>query len=461
MAWQRVIRDAPSWIRRQWPRGRVRRFVVRLAITTCVLALILFVFPWIGYRISAPSGWHNSTVHGSIVGLEYAVSHDNPGLILACGDSLEPAIPHILATIPRCWRTQDGGSEWTTIQSPPIPDHSFHLIVPRADAETFFAVGNRLRFNQSSPEPVLVTHDAGATWRQVAQTSGDVGSAVDLEDALASGIYRDGNLYVLLVPEVHSDGALPQDFAVSGDDGKTWTRTERSPSALEKAGWSVTSFAADYQSSQSWYRTLENKDGRVMLEQSRDDGVSWSAVQEIKGLRASRSHIIGFMTLATTPAQPTLLCAAGFGIWLAASGDGGATWRGGPSEIDLSSASGYAPSAVQIGNDGACYRAYTYQITPGGIIYTSSDEGGPWYNAILRLDPRAQRSDVVPLSSDFGLTPAPVGPAGAPGWWYVPAGNGMSARIAIVANQQGVSLAGMLEWPMSTTYDMLLWRPMA
>jgi hypothetical protein len=460
MAWQRTFTNISAWIRRRLRQRGVRRFLTRLSACACVLLLVYIVLPWIGYQIIAPQGWHNSTVHGHVAGLEYAVSHDDPGLILACGHSLEFALPSLVTSFPHCWRTRDGGSQWATIPSPPFPDHSFHLIVPRADSGTFFAVGHSLSFRQPPlPQPVLVTHDVGTTWRVVTQLPGDTERENNFENALATGVYRDGKLYVLLVPTSHDEGITPQDFAFSADDGKTWTRAERAPSGLETAGWMVTSFAADYRSPHNWYRSLENKDGGMMLEHSSDDGQSWGAAQEVTGLRISPSHIVGMTSLATTPARPEALCASGFGTWLAASSDGGHTWRGGPSQIDFSNAHGYSPSGVQIGNDGSCYRVFVYQNTPGGIMYTSSNEGGPWYDVILRLDPHAQRSAAVPLTDDFSLDPAPVGGTDAPSWWYVPAGHGHSARIVIDADQNGTSLASLLETMQETNRNMHLWRP--
>lgn len=442
----------------------MRSVVRRLSIVACFFLTLYVVFPWIGYHIIAPQGWHNSTVHGNVIGIEYAVSHDEPGIMLACGSIMEHPFPFSFSWVPRCWRSYNGGENWTAIQAPPFADKSFgafHLIVPRADAGIFYAVGSNKSFKHISPQSVLVTHDVGATWHDVTQLPGDLESELNLENALATGIYRDGKLYTLLVPISHQEGASPQDFAVSSDDGKTWTRAERAPSSAEKAGWQVTSFAADYRSPFSWYRTLEDKGSGLMLEHSSDDGQSWDTVQQIIGRRLSPSHIVGIMSLATTPVQPEILCASGFGTWLAASSDGGNTWRGGPSQVDFSNANGYTPSGVQIGNDGSCYRAFTYQNTPGGITYLSSDEGGPWYNTILRLDPHGQRSTTVPLSNDFTLSPAPVGATDAPGWWYVPAGHGLPARIVIVANPNGMSLASFFEWTQETNNDLLLWSPMS
>ncbi len=450
MAGQQITRSISSWIQQQ-RQHRVRWTAISLLIGFGVISLFGTVFPWIGYQIIAPQGWHNVTLHGTINGYEYAVSHDDPGLMLACGSSMEQSFLFAISWKERCWRTHDGGENWTDIQPPPIPSHSFHLIVPRADAGTVFAVEDNIALHQQPPQSVVVTHDAGATWQYVTQLVGGIGDFENVEDTLALGIYRGEKLYSLIAPASKQEGATPQDFAFSTDDGKTWTRPERTPSTLRRTGWQITGFAADYRLPHGWYRSLTNTDSGTKLEHSIDDGQTWTTVGVIMNSSEDSARTFDSVTLATTPTQPQALCAADDGIWLAASSDGGKTWRGGASQLDLSNTNGMAPWPVQIGNNGTCYHDYNYSVGPW------SPNSAAFHDVILQLGPDARLSTAVPLDRDVTL--AFSAPLRMPSWWYVPGGHGRSPRIVIHANRYFTVAGWLTTWGHESLDEFLFWRP--
>lgn len=174
----------------------------------------------------------------------------------------------------------------------------FSIVTPRAGTEAFFAIQHPVTELPPS-QPVWVTHDAGSTWQRVATVADDMSNS--LAEALSSSIYRDGALYALL-PRQNADRETPKTFALSTDDGQTWTMPERAPSALERAGWEVDSFAADYSIPHGWYRTLAKTGAPPMLEHSSDDGSTWSMIGLIGTLRADRPFASTFATW--TPHQP-------------------------------------------------------------------------------------------------------------------------------------------------------------
>lgn len=436
-----------------------RRWVRRLPFAGGFLLLMYVVFPWIGYNTVAPAGWHNATVHGSISGIEYAISADDSGVILACGDDIEFSFnPFPSAAVPHCWRTRDGGAHWDVI-SAPFPFHvaGLEIVAPHAGDDTFFAFQNYLGPAQvPPPQPFWVTHDAGTTWQPVATIPGDASSLFAVLATYSSAIYRDGVLYALQPPK-NLDDVVPGTFSWSHDDGHTWTVAETAPSALERAGWKVYSFAADYGAAHAWYRTLAKGGGAPVLEHSSDDGRTWTTVGMIGDLRGADDGSYTFVSLATTPARPAALCAGNDGIWLGASMDGGHTWRGGAWNTAPANIQGYSQSPIQIGSDGTCYHTFNYQVITGE--FHSHPWDAPYHDAILQLAPNQPLPSTVAFSDDFRLSLHDL--PGVPNWAYVPAGHGMPGRLVVHADNYSLTpinlIRSMLMGVSESRDDFLLW----
>jgi hypothetical protein len=267
----------------------------------------------------------------------------------------------------------------------------------------------------------------------------------------ASATYRDGVLYAAMPESIQ---AVPKDFVRSTGDGATWTRVASAPSTLERSGWGMYAFAADYSAPQSWYRTLAKAGGAPMLEHSSDDGRTWSTLGSVSSLRSlypPTSTTLILVTLATTPQRPNALCTAlDEGGWLTVSADGGRTWRDGPPPATVSNVSGYAPTPVQMGSDGTCYVDFNYQPA-------TSASTGRFLDMLLRLAPGAVRSSPVTLSPAFYLEPAV-----SASWWYEPGGHGLSARLVIFASSYDLSPAQYLTvLGEESTASFLLWSPVS
>jgi hypothetical protein len=206
-----------------------------------------------------------------------------------------------------------------------------------------------------------------------------------------------------------SEGA----FAVSLDDGTTWTVQVPSHDQLVKDGWHVDSLVPDYRSQDWWYRELSRAGSIPMLEHSQDNANTWSVVGPI-----GTSAMDG-LTLATTPLSPSRLCAGLVSentskIVLLASGDAGRSWRTGPMPNSLRSAQGETTFNIAIGDTGECYEGFHYGLGQ------EPHEGNSHFG-FLYLASNSARLSYIPLTDDGNDSDLSFA--------YVPAGHGMSARL--------------------------------
>lgn len=127
---------------------------------------------------------------------------------------------------------------------------------------------------------------------------------------------------------------------------------------------------------------------------------------------------VGELTLATTPVAPGRLCAGlvsgeSSKIVLLASGDGGRTWRTGPIPKSLRTAQGETTNNIAIGDTGECYEGFHYGLG-------QEPHEGNSYFGFLYLASDSTTLGYISLTNDG---------SGDLSFAYVPAGNGMSARL--------------------------------
>ncbi|HUY78631.1 MAG TPA: hypothetical protein VMV29_17805 [Ktedonobacterales bacterium] len=302
-------------------------------------------------------------------------------------------------------------------------------------------------------DAIWVTHDAGQNWRHVTTMSLDYFGVKTEVDELSNAIYRNGRLYGLRQSNDPLN-VIPRTFSVSANDGATWTPVERKPSALEQQGWSGYSFAADYRSPNSWFRTMEREGPGEYLEHSADDGRSWQTVSEITSTAPVAFAKLARDSLASTPARPGALCASGFDFGLVASDDGGHTWRTGVPTAAMTNLDDAQLGPIAIGADGTCYASYLLQ-------FTSISFFGVWPPvssfeiAILQLAPDTNQISQAPLPS--GYLNAPLDNTDDL-FAYVPAGHGMSARLVLQANTSESSWFSAFSGADPTSINILIWR---
>ena len=404
----------------------------------------------IAYRYQAPAGWTNATLQGNTSGMQYAISQNDPGVILGCGTRFGS-----YQDTTACWRTSDGGAQWQILREGPFENApAFLLAAPRDAGQTFFAIeNNTLDGATPAADAIWVTHDAGQGWGKVTTLTLDYDGARTETEELSNAIYRNGRLYDLLEKTGQLD-VIPRTFSVSLNDGATWTPVERGPSALEQQGWSGYSFAADYRSPNSWFRTMEREGHGEYLEHSADDGRSWQTVSEITSTAPVAFAKLARDSLASTPARPGALCASGFGVGLVASADGGHTWRDGVPSSSMMRWQGDQTGDVHIGADGTCYASYDHQFTPNNPIYKWL-YGLPEELALLQLAPHANQITEAPLPTGY-----------SDGYsdntndlfTYVPTGHGMSARLVLQANTSQSSWFSAFSGGDPTSSNLLIWR---
>ncbi|HST87694.1 MAG TPA: hypothetical protein VLJ14_04880 [Ktedonobacterales bacterium] len=424
-------------------RRQRRAWIVALAILAVLILAWLVAFAPIGYANIAPPGWHNVTVHGNNSTLSYAVSSDTPGLMLACGEaSTAPLFLQSDTGAPHLWRSRDGGQHWETLR-PPATQPDCRLAVPHGTAGTFYLTYQDFRLTPV-PEAIYITRDAGTTWQRLTSISSAPATVDQAFNTLAAATFRDGRLYSLQ-PPLRPDLTPAHTFVVSADDGATWKPTEAAPSAFERRGWNVVSYAPAYNVPHAWFRALEHQGDAPLLERSNDDGQTWGAINFIGSAAANE------VTLATSPARPRTICAGNAQVTLLASDDGGGTWRTGAPPRDYSDTQGFNPAPPLVGADGSCYLAYEY--TP---IISALDPRADQYNgaaAIFRLAPGATTARLVSWASSYDLDfTLHSGAAFA----YVPADNGTSARLVLTAFNYSGSPPSFLALLGGETYDNLL-----
>jgi hypothetical protein len=442
-------RPLREWGRSLWQTRR-NRIVVIAALA--LLAVMLVPRPFASaviYHTVAPDGWHNSTIPGSYNNTEtIAISGDVPGLILAYGTIISgnPFNTHFEHVH---WRTHDGGQRWEQIAGPCHPDNEHfdfcRLVAPLQGHGTFFASEIHNEFDR--PGDLWVSHDAGTSWRFVTHFK-DANGEHDAVSALATAVIRGGRLYALRTPDDNTADA-PTTFSVSTDDGATWTNPEHAPSALERRGWQIISFAADYSAAHAWYRTLEPLLGQNIvpptLERSTDDGRTWTTLGSI-GTAGSDVQV----SLGTSPSQPHRLCAAtrpdGGTLAIFSSGDNGHTFAGATTPRVYS---GGAPHPISMGTGGDCYLS-ELTIPPQGTFHPL---------LLWRLAPGAAHLQQLPSLAEFEWSSTLDGYP----FSYVPADAGQPARLVVFVwghQHPAASWASIFSfWSSEERDNLLVWTP--
>jgi hypothetical protein len=358
----------------------------------------------------------------------YTVSPDVPGLIVGCIGSRAEDLPagavtptpnSALEPVGRAhlWRTRDGGAHWQVLALPGLQS-GCKASMPTGGHGTIFVMGaTGSQGNQAAEqEALLVSHDSGDNWRRVDTTSlgpGSIGASQALA-LTAGGIYRDGVLYSY--GRIPGADALPgdtvDDFSASADDGSTWTYVEHGFDRSFLNYYGTIAIAADYRAPRAWFRVISvlisstapnGSANKTLLEHSADGGKTWQVVgsAEPDGV-VSDAHAILSGALATTPAQPSLLCIAsrvevrvapGTTVnddLLIRSSDAGVRWNGASFQKNMDIYDNLIPR-VAIDQHGDCYTAdYTNNVPQGP---------GPGRITIWRLRPGPQ------------ATPSPVATA--------------------------------------------------
>jgi hypothetical protein len=353
-------------------KGRIRR----RALVRLILFLIVYgsLHVLSGAIIRPPQNLHDASIPAingilsSNIVLSTAISADLPGLILDCVYSDE------LTKNPRIttWRSRDYGQHWEILNNP-FQTWSCEFIAPQGGGTTFLAYD---RHAEDEGSFLWISHDAGSSWHQVS----NIMFPLTTLQALAHSYYRDGRLYALFPQNGVKDAPLT--FNVSSDDGTTWLNPTVVQSTLKAQGWQVQSVAPDYRVPHSWFRVLtdgkEIPSAAPMLEHSMDDGQHWQSITAL-GYQPA-----GNISLATTSATPNELCVSNDrylydhttdsylegNLTLLASFDGGLSWRTAEAPTNpppLSNGDlprGEVRSNTQIGNDGSCYQARTFDWEP-------------------------------------------------------------------------------------------------
>jgi hypothetical protein len=257
--------------------------------------------------------------------------------------------------------------------------------------------------------------DSGETWAQAFTTENDY-DVCSVMTQLSSSVLRDGVLYSL-----QGDSYDPA-FSSSTDDGATWISLLKGATS-DIPGGRIASFAADYSQPRAWYQSVYLSLGGLAIEHSSDDGKTWTiAKQCAEGAGAAPTE------LATTSVQPKQVCAyATYGesnATLFSSADGGATWG----QESLPVGQGSIQGMARLSSDG-CYLAFQ-DDTKGGV-FGSSHDIEIWHLLDGATSPE-RLAYLKNYSFDFL--------SDTPGFTYLPAANGMEARLVVAATRQPRSL---------------------
>jgi hypothetical protein len=410
---------------------------------------------------SVPVQWHDVSPPTADPIASYAISPDVPGLIVACiGASTGnmSASPPGPATL---WRTRDGGAHWERLAA------SGYI----AGCEVAFPVGGNgtlFALNLEGGQFIQVSHDAGDTWKTIAQDNGDPYRDFQLQFALlAHGVYRDSRLYTagqagtvaaasasatataVSLSTPASGVSIANEFAdlafsFSSDDGQTLTTVEAAPDPLIQQGYVPLAIAAHYSEPDAWFRLLgpgytSAGGGATVLEHSTDGGQTWQSIRHL-GERGTYGGFVdggpGAATLASAPSQPARLCAA----LSTQVNDQSAS-------VPSSAASGDVASAALAGPPGPI---------PHDVTLAGSDDGGhTWSIATIGKHQRDYGGIVDPgvsmdsqgncyladVSSQGGDTAEDV----ATIWRLAPGLGADPASIARITGQRVITLAVSLD----------------
>lgn len=317
-------------------------------------------FPF-GQNASSPdtAGWTDVTPPTSQYVAHYTVSPDVPGLILGCigdrmgdvpGATVTPAARNEPAGPARLWRTRDGGLHWQALNLTGLQS-GCEVTLPSGGKGTVFAMVQGGSYGYGA---LVVSHDAGDTWRTV-DTSSLPNGAGEAFQLTSRGVFDRGMLYsfgrippaTASLPPVVASYA----FSVSANDGGVWNYVERTYDP-QLIGYGAESITRDYRTPGAWFRLLVSNSSSAaplgiysptLLQHSADGGQTWQVLGEA-GLAdlpvVQHSFLSG--TLLSVPGAPTRLCLS----WrveehsgtigtvqptddlLAASDDAGASWGG-------------------------------------------------------------------------------------------------------------------------------------
>ncbi len=428
--------------------GRVRHANFSLGIVLIGMLAVLLALAACGVNIppySVPAQWHDVSPPTTDPIANYAISPDVPGLIVACigsqtgNTSASPLGPATL------WRTRDGGAHWQRLATSGYIA-GCEVAFPAGGNGTLFAL------NLDGGQFIQVSHDAGDTWKTIAQDNGDPYGDIQQRFALLGhGVYRDGRLYTAGQADTVATNtaaatatatslnpspagvSIANEFAdlafsVSSDDSQTWTAVEASPDPLIQQGYVPLAIAADYSAPGAWFRLwgpgyTSASGSATVLEHSTNGGQTWQRMRLI-GEGGTYGGFVdggpGTATLATEPSQPERLCAA-FSPQVsdqsanvpssAASGDVASAALAGPPppiphDVALAGSDdgGHTWSSAVIGNH---QRDYGGAVDPG----VSMDPHGNCYLADISSQGGDTTEDVATiwrLAPGLGAKPAPI-----------------------------------------------------
>lgn len=422
-------------------KSRIFRLLLLLPILATGLSYFGVFSPILSplvYPKLAPPGWHNITPHGKIVLFDFAASAETPSLMLACGSAFNITVTDPTTWIPgrfHFWRTRDGGAHWELLHPPFGDGERCGVSIHAGEHESIIAIMDSSSDPTSSTNVTTtwLSHDEGTTWRRITYTNvNSYGLGAD---------YRHGLLYSYGSPDDSTNNTL----AVSANDGVTWTPIPSMPSKLQQQGWQIDYDSSppepDYGEDQGWYRVLSLRGQPPMLEHSADDGRTWALVGAI-GTEPMQSVL-----LASTPLLPGHLCAAHLSgktnhVSIFSSADGGQTWQTGAIPANLVNTTGETGFSLQIGANGDCYQGYHYHRPQA-----PENENDYVY---LRLAPQSSTLQEIPLGNNQNIASTDT--------MYVPAGNGMGARLIVNSELPPSSGAAVFsDLATETDQGQLLW----
>lgn len=345
---------------------------------------------------SVPAGWHDIGIPTSNGIVAYAASPDVPGLIFACAGDQTRYVSGAPMGAAHLWRTRDFGAHWELLPRPAGLFAGCSITLPPGGNGLVF-VSSALDGTGSAGATIAVSEDAGTTWQTILTTSGGGPAPIELLDrVLAGSVVRGGRLYATGSPvPVKLPGGLGQRFAVSADEGRTWTALEPQADPLSGQGYVVQSIAPDERQDGAWFRLWGLTQGApltpgasgqpptAVLQHSADDGQTW---QTLGPLPLGGGYAVageGAAVLATTPLRPGRLC-AGFDLAASEVTTSGAAQARAPREP----VGQVLPLGLRVG--------VPYQPPHATALLASDDAGQTWTGGIVAQHPHNTFAPVAP-----------------------------------------------------------------